>query len=165
MKNKCEICRCLLFEADVWWVLPKSNQLFPWGSSPYSVTPEQLRNMKRWSDSTLWNCEEDFVLRGLCYGKIKTELSQSSLVEDTGYRAVFFFFFWQSLIKMATVELSFAIVRSRKAFYRKCLGPRILFWRRNLLFAYPRDLIVPWNMKLSHRHDTYICRSYIQMSN
>lgn len=92
MKNKCEICRCLLFEADVWWVLPKSNQLFPWGSSPYSVTPEQLRNMKRWSDSTLWNCEEDFVLRGLCYGKIKTELSQSSLVEDTGYRAVFFFF-------------------------------------------------------------------------
>lgn len=29
MKNKCEICRCLLFEADVWSALPESNQLFP----------------------------------------------------------------------------------------------------------------------------------------
>jgi hypothetical protein len=32
--------------------------------------------------------EEDFVLRGLCYGKIKIEISQFPLVEDIGDRGV-----------------------------------------------------------------------------
>lgn len=47
MKNKCEICRCLLFEADVWSALPESNQLFPLSCvfSPPPPTPNVVQEL------------------------------------------------------------------------------------------------------------------------
>lgn len=54
MKNKCEICRCLLFEADVWSALPESNQLLP--QSFLFLPPPPILSKSLWKHERLGNC-------------------------------------------------------------------------------------------------------------
>lgn len=54
MKNKCEICRCLLFEADVWSALPESNQLFP--QSFLFLPPPPILSKSLWKHEGLGDC-------------------------------------------------------------------------------------------------------------